>query len=122
MWSLYLISSHPEVEQQVVEEIREAFAGSDECTTDTFPHLKYTKAAIEEAMRLYPPVPVIARQMDEDTEIDGYMLPKGVRARRAQGVLVGRSLTHSLARVLEDRCHCAPVHHAPSTRRVGQPR
>ncbi len=29
-------------------------------------------------MRLYPPVPVVARTLDKDTVIDGRLIPKGV--------------------------------------------
>ena len=39
--------------------------------------LTYTRQVMDEAMRLYPPAPLIARSVDEDVEIAGEILPKG---------------------------------------------
>ena len=37
-------------------------------------HLKY---CIKESMRLFPPVCAVGRVLDQDTDITGYMMPKG---------------------------------------------
>ena len=39
--------------------------------------LKYLKCCIKESLRLFPPVPVNNRCLDQPTEIGGYKLPKG---------------------------------------------
>lgn len=39
--------------------------------------MKYLTAAIKEALRLYPPVPFISRELDEDIEVQGYRIPAG---------------------------------------------
>ena len=40
--------------------------------------LTYISMCIKESMRLYPPVPMIARKLSQDCELDGYKLQKGV--------------------------------------------
>ena len=39
--------------------------------------LTYTTMCIKEAMRLYPPVPYYFRDLSEDTNILGHLIPKG---------------------------------------------
>ncbi|GIY85571.1 cytochrome P450 4V2 [Caerostris extrusa] len=43
-------------------------------------NLKYLDCDLKECNRIYPAVPVIARQMAEETKICGYTLPKGASA------------------------------------------
>src|SRR5690606_31049945 len=40
-------------------------------------YLTYTQQIIKESMRLYPPVPTLARQALEDVTVGGYHIPKG---------------------------------------------
>merc|ERR1719273_1268493 len=39
--------------------------------------MKYLECCIKEALRLYPSVPIIGRDIEKDTYIDGQMVPKG---------------------------------------------
>ena len=56
-WSLYLLALDPVTQEQVAAEAREAFAsgGLD------LDRLKFTRAVLDETMRLYPPAFLIAR-------------------------------------------------------------
>ena len=45
--------------------------------SDDLSHLEYTAWCIKESLRLYPPVHFFGRVLSEDTEIDGYLIPKG---------------------------------------------
>ena len=40
--------------------------------------LEYTHMCIREAMRIFPPVPIIGRTLAEDVNVGGYNLPKGI--------------------------------------------
>lgn len=56
-WSLYLLALDPVTQEQVAAEAREAFA-SGGLELD---RLKFTRAVLDETMRLYPPAFLIAR-------------------------------------------------------------
>ena len=75
-WIFYLISQHPEVEQKLVEEITTVLAGRTPALAD-IPKLAYTKAVIQESMRLYPPIWIIERRVIQQDIIQGYTLPAG---------------------------------------------
>ena len=40
--------------------------------------LSYTTMCIKESLRLYPPVPYIAKELSEDFFVEGNRIPKGV--------------------------------------------
>ncbi|KAK9685622.1 Cytochrome P450 [Popillia japonica] len=40
--------------------------------------MRYLEKVIKEALRLYPSVPIFGRQLQEDAEFDGGIIPKGV--------------------------------------------
>lgn len=75
-WTLYLLSQHPEVEARLLEEIDRVLEGRP-VTVEDLDALPYSDQVIKESMRLFPPVPAIARVATEDTEIGGYTIPKG---------------------------------------------
>ena len=66
-WAWYLISQTPEVEAKLHAELDEVLAGRSPEMSDV-ENLKYTRAILDETMRLYPPVPILSREaMAEDT-------------------------------------------------------
>lgn len=77
-WTLYMIGHHPEVQKRIHEELDSVF-GSDAdrpVTNDDIQNLTYLSCVLKEALRLYPPVPMIARQLEEDTVLSGNFVPK----------------------------------------------
>ena len=42
--------------------------------------LQYTTMCIREAMRLYPPVPYFFKELSEDINVQGCLIPKGIVA------------------------------------------
>lgn len=85
VWFFWLLSSRPEVERKILDEIRSVRAQNQSSeggkTTFDFDELRemhYLHAAITEAMRLYPPVPVNCLQcMEDDVLPDGTAVTKG---------------------------------------------
>ncbi|MEZ4449094.1 MAG: cytochrome P450 [Nannocystaceae bacterium] len=77
-WSLYLLGDHPEVHRRLVEEV-DAVLGGRTPTADDVPRLVYTRMVFLEAMRLYPPVPLVPRILREADEFDGIRLEAGTK-------------------------------------------
>lgn len=75
-WTWMLLSQHPEAQNKLIAELKEVLDGRVPTLAD-IPKLSYTQMAIEEAMRLYPPVPITAREASQDCEIGGYEVPAG---------------------------------------------
>ncbi len=59
-WAWYLLSQSPESERRLHEELDRVLGGRPPSLAD-LPDLPYTRAVIEETLRLYPPVPLLAR-------------------------------------------------------------
>lgn len=67
-WSLFLLGSHPDIQERVVREIDDVMRG-DRARPPTMKELgemRYLECVIKEALRLYPSVPLIARRIKED--------------------------------------------------------
>lgn len=75
-WTWFLLSQAPQVRKKLHEELDRVLGGRVPTFKDVA-DLPCTKAIIEEALRLYPPVPILAREAMEDTEISGKPVPKG---------------------------------------------
>jgi cytochrome P450 len=75
-WTWYLLALHPLVARRLRDELSTVLAGRMPDAAD-LDKLDYTKAVVQEAMRLYPPVAAIERDAKEDDEIGGYRIPAG---------------------------------------------
>lgn len=76
VWTWYLISSHPEVERKIHEEV-DSVLGGRLPSLDDLGKLSYTQNVFKEALRLYPPAWALARHVKEDYEVGGYTIPAG---------------------------------------------
>ncbi|MDB5510745.1 MAG: Cytochrome [Enterovirga sp.] len=75
-WAWFLLSQATDVEARLHAELDEVLGGRVPTLADV-PRLRYTRAIIEETLRLYPPVPILAREALEDESIRGRPVPKG---------------------------------------------
>lgn len=75
-WTFYLLSTHPEIEERLVEEATRVL-GDRTPTAQDVPQLVYTRQVFLESMRLYPPVPGVSRNAVADDVIDGIRVPAG---------------------------------------------
>lgn len=72
-WAWYLLSRAPWAEEQLHAELDEVLGGRTPTMADV-PKLKYTRAIIDETLRLYPPVPILGRQAMEADHIGTYAI------------------------------------------------
>jgi cytochrome P450 len=75
-WAFYCLSQTPAAERPLHAEL-DGVLGDRDPTFDDLERLPYTEQVMLEAMRLYPPVYVIARRAREDTEVGGFRVPSG---------------------------------------------
>ncbi|KAJ2996690.1 hypothetical protein NUW58_g893 [Xylaria curta] len=77
---IFYLLKNPSVMTRLVDEIRSTFQRYEEITYNSTASLQYLRAALLEAMRIYPPVPIgLPRVVPEDGDtVDGVSLPGGV--------------------------------------------
>lgn len=65
-----MMGIHPHIQDKVIEEIDEIFGDSDRPATfqDTL-EMKYLERCLMETLRMYPPVPIIARELKTDLKL-----------------------------------------------------
>ncbi|CAD6208793.1 GSCOCT00003601001.2-RA-CDS [Cotesia congregata] len=79
-FTLCVLGVHKDIQDRVYEELNEIFKGSDRpCTFQDTLEMKYLERVIMESLRMFPPVPAIARELKQDVKIatGGYVLPRG---------------------------------------------
>lgn len=75
-WAWYLVSQCPDVERRLHAEVDQVL-GDRSARFEDFSKLTYTLAVIEEALRLYPPVPILSREAKGKDVIRGRQVPAG---------------------------------------------
>jgi cytochrome P450 len=75
-WTWYLLSQAPEVEAKLHAELDGVLGDRVPGFADV-PQLIYTRAVLDEALRLYPPVPILPREAVQEEEFQGVRIPKG---------------------------------------------
>ncbi len=88
-WTFYLLSTHPEIQRRVCEEVDRVLGRRVPQPSD-LAQLELTRRVIEESMRLYPPVWALSKEAVADDEIGGYHIPAGSL------VLIMQYVTHRL--------------------------
>jgi cytochrome P450 len=72
-WTFALLAEHPQVEERLSADV--SVLGSRAPRVADLPRLRYAEQVVKEAMRLYPPAWILARQALRDVEIGGYRIP-----------------------------------------------
>merc|ERR1719273_2511740 len=79
-WTLFLIGSHPKVQEKIYKEQVDIFGENgymDDVQQEHLTKMKYLEACIKESLRLYPSVPIIARKVERNFLVDGFTINKG---------------------------------------------
>ncbi|SEF76672.1 Cytochrome P450 [Jhaorihella thermophila] len=77
-WSLYLLARYPDWQEKVAAEAL-AVIEPDKIYFSALSKLRLSRAVFREAMRLYPPVPMMVREAACTTEFRGRAVPKGAQ-------------------------------------------
>lgn len=75
-WTFDLLARNPECEARLLAEIEEVTQGG-EVRPEHIGKLNYTRQVFSEAMRLYPPAPIITRTALKDFKLGDYLVPEG---------------------------------------------
>lgn len=73
-WALYLLATHPDAQARCAEEAAEL--GTDPQFAD-MSKLRFTRDVFREALRLYPPVPMMVREATQPEHFRNRDVPKG---------------------------------------------
>jgi cytochrome P450 len=73
-WIWYLLGEYPEVQDRLHDELVTVLGGNPP-TPAQLPMLTYTRQVIDEAMRLYPPIPGILREAAGEDLLCGHRVP-----------------------------------------------
>nr|AAW78325.1 cytochrome P450 family 4 [Chironomus tentans] len=69
-FTLCMLGCHPDIQEKVYQEQKAIFGDSDrDCTFADTLEMKYLERVIFETLRMYPPVPLIARKINKDIRL-----------------------------------------------------
>jgi cytochrome P450 len=105
-WALHAIAADPEVRERFYREVDDVTGGRPVTAAD-LPRLVYTRMVIDETLRLYPPVWIVARTAACDVELGGHPIPAG------SGVLVSPYALHRHPEFWPEPGRFAPERFAP---------
>ena len=75
-WTWYLLAQHPSIAEQLFAELDSTLQGRTP-DKDDVAALTYCDAVFKEALRLYPPVPIIPRMAYQEFTLDDYPVAPG---------------------------------------------
>lgn len=73
---LSAMGCHPDIQEKVIQELDDIFGDSDRPVTfqDTL-EMKYLERCLMETLRMFPPVPIIARKINTDLKLGEFSQP-----------------------------------------------
>ncbi|XP_074368145.1 cytochrome P450 CYP72A219-like isoform X2 [Apium graveolens] len=77
VWTLIMLSTHPEWQTRAREEVVQAF-GSRKPDFDGLNHLKIVTMVLQEVLRLYPPASMLTRSVPKDAKLGNINLSAGM--------------------------------------------
>jgi cytochrome P450 family 4 len=66
---LFELAQHLDVQEKILKEFEEVKEHSEELTMNEINSLRYFDRVVKECLRLYPPVPTIARKLTDDFDM-----------------------------------------------------
>jgi cytochrome P450 len=78
-WAFFALAKNPDVQDRLYQDIKEHAAGADPIGVQHIAKMAYLQAFLQEVLRLYPPVGLIARANASSEEFAGFTIPAGTR-------------------------------------------
>lgn len=75
-WAITLLIQHPKVVNRLRDEADQVLSAG-KLTHESLRQLVYTEQVLQEAMRIYPPAWVVAREALQNDEVGGFPIPQG---------------------------------------------
>eukprot|EP00111_Clytia_hemisphaerica_P006955 TCONS_00020144-protein len=75
-WCLFMIGSHPEIQQKAFEEVKNV-EKLNLPLNEMVKELKYVECVIKETLRIHPSAPIVSREIEEEMVFDSWKFPKG---------------------------------------------
>ncbi|KAI6180376.1 hypothetical protein M3Y98_00713400 [Aphelenchoides besseyi] len=76
-WTLWCLACHQEVQEKVYNEIVTTFRDDTEFAPNKVKELSYLDAVIKETLRMFPPLAIVGRQLQNDIKVGEQTLPAG---------------------------------------------
>lgn len=108
-WAMFLLAQVPHVRNALEAEV-DAHLARDEPSAETLGKLVWTRAVVEEALRLFPPAPLIGRMSRRADRLNDLEIPAGTTIMIAPWVL------HRHARLWRHPDHFDPERFLPGNR------
>lgn len=83
---MYLLGTHPEVQDKLYQEISQYVTGEGPVTVTDMGKMSYLKAVDKEVHRLLPVATGTVRTLSQDIELQGYQIPAGTTVAVHQGI------------------------------------
>ena len=110
-WTFYLLAQYPQIAEKLSAELDSVLVGYSP-SAENYSQLEYTKMALTESMRLYPPAWIMGRQAQQDVTLGGYHIPQGAT------VLLSQWVTHHDPRFYPNSSLFKPERWLPAARAV----
>lgn len=105
---LFLLAQNANCQQKCYNEIMDIFDDDNRSPTmKDLREMRYLEQCIKETLRLYPSVPLIARQLTEDIRVNKYTIPSG------SNILIFPYATHRLPEFYPDPERFDPERFSP---------
>ncbi|GMS82735.1 hypothetical protein PENTCL1PPCAC_4910, partial [Pristionchus entomophagus] len=109
-WAIWCFACNPKFQERVYEEIMQVL-GDDtdrDLVRENMGKLNYMDRCLKESMRLYPPVPSVSRQLQQDFQCGEFLLP-----RRAN-LFISPFLLHRNESIYPNASHYDPDNFLPA--------
>jgi len=75
-WMLFALAEHPEIQEELRKQLRERFGETPPTSLQELKEVPLLFQCLEETLRLYPPLPFLVRDIQEDSVVEGFQVYK----------------------------------------------